>query len=92
MTFACTLRGFYFLTVSPQSAGGTLVATVRVGLASPSSGPAITIAANGTGGLYSDTTDTATIAAGQGIDVQVVNNGSGNSAQIAGWSVGCVPN
>jgi hypothetical protein len=92
MPFACTIRGFYFLTVSAQSAGGTLVATVRVGSASPAGGPAITIAASGTGGLYSDTADIATIAAGQGIDIQVVNNGSGNSAQIAGWGVGCVPN
>ena len=92
MPFACTLRGFLLLTVSTQSAGGTLVATVRVGSASPAGGPTITIAASGAGALYSDTTDTATIAAGQGIDIQVLNNGSGNSAQIAGWSVGCVPN
>jgi len=92
MPFACTIRGFLLLTVSTQSAGGTLVATVRIGSASPSGGPTITISASGAGGLYSDTTDTATIAAGQGIDIQVVNNGSGNSAQIAGWSVGCVPN
>ncbi len=92
MPFACTLRGFYLVTVSTQSAGGTLVATVRVGGASPSGGPSITIGASAAGAVYSDTTDTATVSAGQPVDIQVVNNGSGTSAQIAGWSVGCVPN
>ena len=92
MPFACTLRNFQVITTSTQSAGGTLVLTVRTQLSSPSGGPVVTVAASAAAGIYSDTTDTATISAGQVIDIQVVNNGSGNSAQIAGWSVGCVPN
>ena len=92
MPFACTLRGFQVITTTTQSAGGTLVLTFRVALASPSGGPVITIPASSVAGGYNDATDTATISAGQAIDIQVVNNGSGASAQIAGWSVGCVPN
>jgi hypothetical protein len=67
MPFACTLRGFYLITATTQSAGGTLVFTVRVGEASPSNGPAITISASAAAGTFSDTTDTATVSAGQAI-------------------------
>jgi hypothetical protein len=95
MPFACTLRGFILITTSTQSAGGgstSLVATVRVALASPSSGLVINVAAGASAGPYSDSTDTATVAAGQAIDIQITNNGSGTSAGIGGWSIGCVPN
>jgi hypothetical protein len=95
MPFACTLRDFTLIITSTQSAGGgstSLVATVRVALASPSSGPVINIAAGASAGPYSDSIDTATVAAGQAVNIQITNNGSGASAGIGGWSIGCVPN
>jgi hypothetical protein len=95
MPFACTLRDFILITTSTQSAGGgstSLVATVRVALASPSSGPVINVSAGASAGPYSDSTDTATVAAGQAIDIQITNNGSSTSAGVGGWSIGCVPN
>jgi hypothetical protein len=92
MPFACTLRDFIVITTTTQSAGGSLVATVRVALASSSSGPIINVSAGASAGPYNDSTDTATVAAGQAVDIQITNNGSGNSAGIGGWSIGCVPN
>ena len=95
MPFACTLRDFILITTGTQSAGGgstSLVATVRVALASPSSGPVINVSAGASAGPYSDSTDTATVAAGQAIDIQITNNGSSTSAGVGGWSIGCVPN
>lgn len=52
----------------------------------------VTVADGAAAGGYSDTTDTATISAGQVIDIQVVDNGSGASAGVGEWSIGCVPN
>jgi hypothetical protein len=83
------------ITTTTQSAGGgstSLVAIVRVALVSPSSGPVISIAAGASAGHYSDSTDTASVAAGQAVDIQITNNGSGTSAGIGGWSIGYVPN
>ena len=71
------------LTVSLSAAPGTgnsVTIPLRVGNASPASGPACTISNSATS--CSDTTDSAAIVAGQACDVQVVFSASATAARV----------
>jgi len=80
-----TLSRFYVRTRSAQPGTGSLVFTVRVAAADTTL--VVTVAAGSAAGIYSDTTHTETIGAVQGLSIKVVNNASGASAQIAGYSI-----
>ena len=80
-----TMKNFYFNTGGAQPASGSLVCTVRD--ANASTALTVTVAASGAAGTFSDTTHTATVSAGDLLDLQCVNNATGASAAIIGWSV-----
>ncbi len=85
----CTLRNLRFLTTATNSGGNTIVVTVRV--ATASTAITATINSGDTAQGYNDTTHSATVTAGNRIDLQVVNNGTASSL-LGGWSIGCFPN
>lgn len=80
-----TLRNFRVRTRSAQPGTGSLVFTVRVAAANTSI--TATVASGAAAGLVSDTSNTASISAGQNLSISVVNNASSASAQIAMWSL-----
>jgi hypothetical protein len=83
--FAATVSNFYLRTSSSQPATGSLVFTVlKNGSATAIT---FTIGASAGAALYSDTTHSFTVAAGDEISIQVVNNGLVASAAIQGWSL-----
>lgn len=82
----CTLKYFYIRTASTQPGTGTLDFTLRINGVETTI--TCTVAINGVAALFSDLTHTASISRGQRVTVKAVNNASGASAQIAGWSVG----
>jgi hypothetical protein len=86
---ACTLRNLYFTTLATNSGGGSIVVTVRV--ASSSTSIAQTISSGALAASYSDTAHSATVTAGQGIDLEMVNGGTASS-KLGPWSIGCYPN
>jgi len=87
--FAGTVKNFCFVTNTAQSAGGSLVATVFVnGSSTAVTATAATSAATGT---FCDLTHSVAISTNQNLTVQFVNNGSGTSAGINGWSVEILP-
>lgn len=83
----CTITRSYFRTNSAQPGTGSMVVTVYV----EGAATAITwtIAAGGAATLLSDTTNTASVAAGNRVSFQVVNNASGTSAQVLDFSLYC---
>jgi len=81
-----TVRSFYIALGGTQSGTGSLVLTVRKGGVDTS--VVITIATNAVSGIYSDTSNSFTVAAGDLISIKGVNNASATSAPVV--SVGCI--
>lgn len=81
VTRSGTLRNLHVRTTTSQSAGGTLVFTVRINESTTTS---ITcqFAASAPAGLCSDTSNTAAVVAGDRVSIRAVNNGSGTSASV----------
>jgi len=76
---------FYLLTTTAQNAGGSLVCTLRKNSADTS--VVITVPAGGAAGVYSDTSNTASVVAGDIIGIRCVNNYSGGvSASMMSFS------
>jgi hypothetical protein len=83
---AGVLRNFRVRTNSAQSAGGTLVLTVRVN--NTDTNIVISIpAGSAASGTWADITHSASVAAGQSVEIKILNNGTGNSAQIGAVSL-----
>ncbi len=83
---AATLRNFYVRTGTAQPGDGSLVVTVRVNGAD--TGLTITVAAGAGAGTFSDTTHTASVAAGDLISFSVVNNSpTTGAATLTQWAV-----
>ena len=82
---AMTLSAFYFRTNSAQSGTGSLVINIRKGAAN--TGITITIAAGSATGTFTDLSNTASIAAGDLLSIQMINNATAASAQMNGWSI-----
>ena len=77
---ATTIRNLYVSTSTAQGALGSCVLTARKnGVATSLT---ITIAAGAAAGIFSDTTNSVTFAAGDLISVQVVNNDAVNASAI----------
>lgn len=86
MPLAGTVKNLYVRTQTTQDAGGTLVITVRKNGSSQTL--TLTIGAGATANTFSDTTHSFTIAAGDLLTIQLVNNSPGSgSATIAGISL-----
>lgn len=79
-TRAGTLKNAYVRIATAQPGTGSLVMTVRVNGVDTSI--VITIAAGAAAGTYSNTANTATVAAGDRIAFRLVNNATGASAQV----------
>lgn len=79
------LRNLYLTIETSQPASGSLVVTLYK-LSSPTA-VTFTIAAGSGIGIYSDTTHSVAVTAGEYIQIQVVNNASGASAQVGGMSL-----
>lgn len=79
-----TISNLYVCTAGAQ-VGGTLVITYRLGTAWPSTGIAstaltVTVPSGGAAQCVQDTTHSFTYTAGLPLDIQLTNNGTGNSA------------
>jgi hypothetical protein len=81
---AGTLSRFYLYTTGSQSATGSLVSTIRSN--GVDSSITITIAAGAAGGVFSDTTNTLAVSAGDMCDVKFVNNATAASITLRSWS------
>jgi hypothetical protein len=84
MPNACTLSKFYFLMSTNQPASGSLVLTIRNNGADTSL--VITVAAGSVGGTYSNTSNTATFAAGDLMSIRFNNNATANSGGLGAFS------
>lgn len=73
------ISNFYVRTLTAQPGTGSYVLTVRVN--GVDTGIVITIAAGAAAGIFSDTANTAMVAAGDLVSIKLVNNASGSSAQ-----------
>lgn len=82
---AGTLKNFRVTTRSAQSGTGSLVFTIRV--AGADTAVTVTVSAGAAANVFADITHTASVSAGQGVDVSILNNASANSATIGAWSV-----
>jgi uncharacterized cupredoxin-like copper-binding protein len=82
---AGTARNLYVATSSTQSAGGSLVFTVRKNGADTAL--TLTIPASTAAGTFSDTTNSFSVAAGDKLSLKVAN-GTGTSAAIISATVG----
>lgn len=83
---ACTLKNFYIRTNSTQPASGSHVLTIlKNGVATSI---VVTIAAGSAAGVFSDTTNSVSFAAGDEVSIQAVNNATGNSGGIVTFSIG----
>lgn len=71
------LRNFYLYSSTAQPASGSVVFTYRVNTVDTSL--VITVPANSAAGVYSDTTNSATIAAGDILTIKAVNNATAAS-------------
>ena len=82
---AGTIRNLYIRTSNTQNAGGSLVLTVRLNGADTAL--VATVTAGGAAGVYSDTSNSFTVAAGDVISFKYVNNYAGGiSAVMTGIS------
>lgn len=81
---AFTMSRFYVTTLTAQPGTGSLVLTMRK--AGVSQALTITIAAGSAAGVFSDTSNSFSVAAGDLLTLQVVNNASSASAQLVGWT------
>lgn len=75
-----TLSRLYIRTANAQPGTGSLVVTVRVN--GVDTAIVITIAAGSAAGIFSNTVDTAAFSAGDLLSLKLVNNATGNSAQV----------
>lgn len=89
IALAGTIKNFYVNTISTQSAGGTLVFTVEKNAVATS--VTCSYSASHVAAVASDTTNSFTVAAGDLLSLKLVNNGSGTSAGLAGWSMQLLP-
>ena len=77
---ASTLKTLKVVTTTAQPASGSLVIDLYV--AGAGSAVTITIPAGSPAGTYADTAHEAAIAADQSLNVRIINNAAGNSANI----------
>lgn len=82
---ACTCTNMYARITATQSGTGSLTFTMlKNGVAT---GLVLTIAAGSAAGTYSNTSNSATFAAGDGYTIEIKNNASATSAPISGVSL-----
>src|SRR5262249_28882020 len=79
--YAATAKNLCIRTNTTQSANNSLVVTLRKN-GTTSTALVITIAAGSIAAIYCDNTDTVSLAAGDWIDFQIVNNANVSSAQL----------
>lgn len=84
-----TLRNLYVGISSTQSATGSLVFTIRKGTVGSLSDQAftLTIAAGSTAGVYSNTSSSLSVTAGDVLSYKIVNNATATSAGIVVTSI-----
>lgn len=79
-------KNFYIRTSSTQPSTGSLVMALHIN--NTTSSISITIAANSAAGFFSDTTNTATTAAGNYVCWEMVNNATTASASVLAGNIG----
>lgn len=84
---ACTLRNFYARTSSTQDSSGALVLTLRVNGAD--TGVVVTVPADAAAGIFSDTTHTASVSAGDLLSFSLSNAAGATSAVVLQWAAVC---
>ncbi len=92
---ACTLRNFYFRTLTAAPSGGGLTVTVRgdSGAGIGDTGITVSWTASEANSTKSDTSHTFAQAAGRAMSIKVVNaDGTNASAQIGMFTIACQPN
>lgn len=84
-SFTGVVRNFYVRTSTSQSAGGTLVLTLRVNGAD--TGVVITIGISAAAGTYNSGSTQVAVSAGDRYSWKVTNNGSSTSAALQGLAM-----
>ena len=85
---ACTVKNLFFRTTTTQPADGSFVITVRKNGADTAL--TLTVAANAAAATFSDLVNTVSFAAGDLINLSLVNNSPAtNSATYTHWAVLC---
>lgn len=79
------ISNLVIITATTQSAGGSLVFTIRKN--GVDTALTLTIAAGTVAGTFTDATNSVQFAANDIISLKAVNNAAANSAQIIAWSV-----
>jgi Repeat of unknown function (DUF5907) len=87
MPTACTARNLFVWITGAQSSTGSLVITFRK--AGASTALAVTIAAGASKGVYSDTTDTVALSAGDLVNYQVTDNATTGADPLTTISLEC---
>ncbi|NNV57389.1 beta strand repeat-containing protein [Limnovirga soli] len=84
-----TLRNLYVAIASTQPASGSLVFTIRKGTVGSLTDQSftLTIAAGSTAGVYSNTSSTLSVTAGDILSYKIVNNATATSAGIVVTSI-----
>lgn len=83
--YAGTIKNLYVVTSNGQSATGTYVFTIRKN--GTNTAMVVTITAGAGSGTFTDLSNTFTVAAGDLISMQAVNNATAPSAKLISWSV-----
>jgi hypothetical protein len=85
----CTARNLRIRTRNGQPADGALVVTLRDETAASDTAVTLTVAAAAGAGLFSDTSNTAAITAGNRLLLKFVNASASTSAQTGEWTLQC---
>lgn len=85
----CTARNLRVRTVTAQPGDNTMVVTLYNSTTLATTALTLTIAAGAAAGLFSNTSDTVSITAGDSLALQFVNNSSSSSAALHSWSIQC---
>lgn len=87
--YDCVVSRLFLQTSNGQPASGNVVFTIRRFTSGAASNTTITctIPLSGGAGSYSDVSHLVNFLAGDGIALQAVNNATGVSANVIGWSV-----
>lgn len=84
---ACTAKNLYVKTTSTQTATGAMTITVKDN--STNTAVTLTVAAGAVAGSFNSAATSAAFAAGDLMDVELVNAGTASSAAIGAWGVQC---
>jgi hypothetical protein len=85
----CTVRNLRVRTLTAQPGTGTMVVVVRDDTTSTDTALTVTIGAGAAAGLFSDTSNSASVTGGDHLVLKITNNATETSGGIQGWGFQC---